>query len=76
MIAARQAGKACVCELTEPLDLSQPTISHHLKVLVDTGVLAPDKRGVWAYYMVVPATLEAISSVLATSAPAAGRVSR
>jgi ArsR family transcriptional regulator len=69
MIAAHDGGEACVCELTEPLDLSQPTVSHHLKVLVDAGVLARDKRGVWAYYAIVPATLAAMSSALATTEP-------
>jgi ArsR family transcriptional regulator len=76
MVAAHDGGEACVCELTEPFDLSQPTISHHLKVLVDAGVLARDKRGVWAYYAVVPATLEAISSALATTRAGTRRAAR
>jgi ArsR family transcriptional regulator len=48
MVAAREGGEACVCELTEPLGLTQPTISHHLKILVDAGIFTRDKRGVWA----------------------------
>ena len=64
MVAAADDGEACVCELTEPLGLSQPTISHHLKVLVDAGILSRDKRGVWAYYSLVPGTLTALSAVL------------
>jgi ArsR family transcriptional regulator, arsenate/arsenite/antimonite-responsive transcriptional repressor len=64
MVAAREGGEACVCDLTEPLGLTQPTISHHLKILVDAGVLTRDKRGVWAYYALVPAALDALSAVL------------
>jgi ArsR family transcriptional regulator len=64
MVAAHDSREACVCELTEPLGLSQPTISHHLKVLVDAGILTRDKRGVWAYYALMPSALEALSAVL------------
>jgi ArsR family transcriptional regulator, arsenate/arsenite/antimonite-responsive transcriptional repressor len=64
MVAAHAGGEACVCDLTEPLGLTQPTISHHLKILVDAGVLSRDKRGVWAYYALVPATLDALAGVL------------
>jgi ArsR family transcriptional regulator, arsenate/arsenite/antimonite-responsive transcriptional repressor len=67
MVAARGGGEACVCELTEPLGLTQPTISHHLKILVDAGIFTRDKRGVWAYYAVVPSALDAISAVLSTN---------
>jgi ArsR family transcriptional regulator, arsenate/arsenite/antimonite-responsive transcriptional repressor len=64
MVAAHEGGEACVCELTEPLGLTQPTISHHLKILVDAGILTRAKRGVWAYYALVPSTLAALSAVL------------
>lgn len=64
MVAAREGGEACVCDLTEPLGLTQPTISHHLKILVDAGILTRDKRGVWAYYALVPTALNALSAVL------------
>ena len=67
MVAAHEGGEACVCDLTEPLGLTQPTFSHHLKILVDAGIFTRDKRGVWAYYALVPATLEALSSVLSTT---------
>ena len=67
MVAAREGGEACVCELTGPLGLTQPTISHHLKILVDAGILTRDKRGKWAYYAIVPATLNALASILSTS---------
>jgi ArsR family transcriptional regulator len=63
MIYAREGGEACVCELTEPLGLTQPTISHHLKVLVDAGLITRDKRGVWAYYRAVPEALAALAAV-------------
>lgn len=65
MVAAREGGEACVCELTGPLGLTQPTVSHHLKVLVDAGIFTRDKRGVWAYYALVPGALETLSALLA-----------
>jgi ArsR family transcriptional regulator, arsenate/arsenite/antimonite-responsive transcriptional repressor len=64
MVAAHEGSEACVCELTEPLGLTQPTISHHLKILVDAGILTRDKRGVWAYYALVPSALDALAAVL------------
>jgi len=67
MVAAREEGEACVCDLTEPLGLTQPTISHHLKILVDAGIFTRDKRGVWAYYSLVPAALDALAAVLRTT---------
>lgn len=63
LIAARE-GEACVCDLVEGVGLSQPTVSHHLKVLVDTGLLARDKRGVWAYFALVPGALDALTGHL------------
>ena len=50
LVAVHDGGEACVCDLTAPLGLTQPTISHHLKILVDAGIFTRDKRGVWAYY--------------------------
>ncbi|MBA3619977.1 MAG: metalloregulator ArsR/SmtB family transcription factor [Actinomycetota bacterium] len=70
MIQAHADGEACVCDLTDPLGLSQPTVSHHLKVLLDAGLVTRDKRGVWAYYRAVPATLAALAELLAAPAPA------
>ena len=67
MVAAHDGGEACVCDLTEPLGLTQPTISHHLKILVEAGIFTRDKRGVWAYYALVPAALNALSAVLSTT---------
>ena len=65
MIQSHEGGEACVCELTEPLGLTQPTVSHHLKVLADAGLVQRDKRGVWAYYRAVPATLQMIADLIA-----------
>jgi len=67
MVAAHEGGEACVCDLTGPLDLTQPTISHHLKILVAAGILSRDKRGKWAYYALVPGALDAVSEVLTAS---------
>jgi len=64
MVAAHEGGEACVCDLTGPLGLTQPTVSHHLKILVDAGIFTRDKRSVWAYYALVPAALDAVSAVL------------
>ena len=64
MVAAHEGGEACVCDLTAPLGLTQPTVSHHLKILVDAGIFTRDKRGVWAYYALVPAVLDTISAAL------------
>ena len=66
MIAAHDGGEACVCDLTEPLGLAQPTVSHHLKVLVDAGFLTRSKRGTWAYYALVPGALDAVAATLVT----------
>lgn len=65
LVAAHEGQEACVCDLTEPVGLSQPTVSHHLKVLVDAGLLEREKRGVWAYYRLVPGRLADVASALA-----------
>lgn len=64
LIQAQPAGEACVCHLTEPLGLSQPTVSHHLKVLLTAGLVERERRGSWAYYRVVPEQLAALRDVL------------
>jgi ArsR family transcriptional regulator len=64
MIAAHEDGEACVCDLTDPLGLSQPTVSHHLKVLSEAGFLTRSKRGTWAYYRITPGSLDAVSSFI------------
>jgi ArsR family transcriptional regulator, arsenate/arsenite/antimonite-responsive transcriptional repressor len=63
-VLRKHAGKVCVCELVPLFDLAQPTVSHHLKVLVDAGIFTRDKRGVWAYYALVPSVMDALSAVL------------
>jgi ArsR family transcriptional regulator len=65
IVAAHADKEACVCDLTDQLTLSQPTISHHLKVLVDAGYLARAKRGTWSYYSLVPGSLDSVAGVLA-----------
>ncbi|WP_045877274.1 metalloregulator ArsR/SmtB family transcription factor [Pseudofrankia sp. DC12] len=70
MIYARDGGEACACELTEPLGLTQPTVSHHLKVLVEAGLISRDKRGVWAYYRPVPGAMAALAATLTPTASA------
>jgi ArsR family transcriptional regulator, arsenate/arsenite/antimonite-responsive transcriptional repressor len=67
MVAAHDGGEACVCDLTEPLGLSQPTVSHHLKILVDAGLLTRDKRGIWSYYALVPGTLDSLAAILSST---------
>ena len=64
LIAAREDGEACVCDLTAPVGLSQPTVSHHLKVLVDAGILHREQRGKWAYYRLVPGALDTLAALL------------
>ena len=64
LVATHVDAEACVCDLTEPVGLSQPTVSDHLKILVDAGVLQRQQRGKWAYYKLVPETLVAISDLL------------
>ncbi len=66
LIAAGEGGEACICDLTEPLGLSQPTVSHHMKLLVDAGLVSRDQRGKWAYYRVNPEALDRIASALTT----------
>ena len=65
LIGANPNGEACVCDLTEPLGLSQPTVSHHLKVLRDSGLLEREQRGRWAYYRLLPEPIELLRSALA-----------
>lgn len=71
MVLSHEGGEACVCDLTPAFDLSQPTISHHLKVLYDAGLLDREKRGTWVYYQAKPEAMEAIMTLFA-AAPAAG----
>jgi ArsR family transcriptional regulator len=62
------AGQVCVCELVPLFDLSQPTVSHHLKVLRDAGIVGSERRGLWAYYYVLPEALEPLARWMARPA--------
>lgn len=68
MIAAAEDGEACICDMTEPVGLSQPTVSHHMKLLVEAGLATREQRGRWAYYRVVPDVLRSLAGALAPSA--------
>jgi ArsR family transcriptional regulator, arsenate/arsenite/antimonite-responsive transcriptional repressor len=63
-VLRKHAGKVCVCELVPLFDVSQPTLSHHLKKLRDAGIVDSERRGLWAYYYVVPDALEELSQWL------------
>jgi ArsR family transcriptional regulator len=63
-VLRKHAGKVCVCELVPLFDLSQPTVSHHLKVLREAGLVGSERRGLWAYYYVNPDALEELSQWL------------
>ena len=63
-VLRKHAGKVCVCELVPLFDLSQPTVSHHLKVLRDAGLVDSERRGLWAYYYVIPDALEELAAWL------------
>jgi ArsR family transcriptional regulator, arsenate/arsenite/antimonite-responsive transcriptional repressor len=66
LISNAEGAEACVCNLTAPLGLTQPTVSHHLKVLTDAGLLEREQRGRWAYYRIVPERLELLRGALVT----------
>ena len=71
-VAAHDGGEACVSDLTGPVALSQPTVSHHLKVLMDAGLLSRETRGVLAYVTLVPGALDAVADVLLADVMRAG----
>lgn len=64
LIATSSEGEACICDLTGPVGLSQPTVSHHMRQLSDAGLVTREQRGKWAYFRVVPAALEDLASAL------------
>jgi ArsR family transcriptional regulator len=66
LVAAADDQEVCVCDFTASLTLSQPTVSHHLKVLVDAGYLSREKRGTWAYFRLVPGALDSVAELLRT----------
>jgi ArsR family transcriptional regulator len=65
LLGAHPAGEACVCDLTGPVDLAQPTVSHHLKVLTEAGLVGREQRGRWVYYWVLPEPIELLRGALA-----------
>jgi ArsR family transcriptional regulator, arsenate/arsenite/antimonite-responsive transcriptional repressor len=67
IVASSVDQEACVCDLIDPVGLSQPTVSHHLKVLTEAGFLSRSKRGTWAYYRLVPAALDQVTGILAST---------
>ncbi|GAB3814861.1 ArsR/SmtB family transcription factor [Kribbella italica] len=67
-LIASNTGETCVCDLTDKFDVSGPTISHHLKVLREAGLVDCERRGTWVYYWPIPETLRRISSLLAVPA--------
>jgi ArsR family transcriptional regulator, arsenate/arsenite/antimonite-responsive transcriptional repressor len=70
LIACHDGGEACVCELTGTFDLSAPTISHHLRVLRESGLITSERRGTWIYYRVSPEVIARVSALLGDQAPA------
>ncbi len=74
MIASAGDGEVCVCDMTGEFALTGPTISHHLKVLREAGLVDSDRRGTWVYYRVVPAALAVLAGLLAVGAPVAAGV--
>jgi ArsR family transcriptional regulator, arsenate/arsenite/antimonite-responsive transcriptional repressor len=69
LVASHPGGEACVCDLTSAFDLSQPTISHHLKVLHESGLLDRDKRGVWVYYRARTGALASLGALIGYPSP-------
>ena len=69
LIASHEGGEACICDLNEAFELSQPTISHHMKVLHDAGLVDRDKRGVWVYYRVRPQALASLAALIGCPVP-------
>jgi ArsR family transcriptional regulator len=63
-VLRKHAGKVCVCELVPLFDVSQPTVSHHLKILRDAGIVGSERRGLWAYYYVLPGALDSLAAWL------------
>ncbi len=69
LIGAHQGGEVCVCELASAFDLTQPTISHHLRVLREAGIIDSERRGTWVYYRLQPAALERMAALLSSPQP-------
>ncbi|GAD83348.1 winged helix-turn-helix transcriptional regulator [Nocardia asteroides NBRC 15531] len=72
LVASRAGGEACVCDISDGVEVSQPTISHHLKVLREAGLLTSERRASWVYYRVVPEAFARVSSALIAETSAVG----
>jgi ArsR family transcriptional regulator len=72
LIACHEGGESCVCDLTAAFDVTAPTVSYHLKILREAGLISSERRGTWVYYRVNPAVMARMSAVLAPSALLAG----
>ena len=70
MLASADGNEVCVCDLTQPLDLSQPTVSHHMKVLREAGLTRSERRGKWVFHRLVPERLDQVAEALRVPAPA------
>lgn len=68
LIAAADGAEACICDLTDPVGLSQPTVSHHMKLLMDAGLVEREQRGKWAYFSIVPGVLDSLARALGSAA--------
>jgi len=68
LVASHEGGEACICDVTDAFELSQPTISHHLKVLHEAGLLERAKRGVWVYYRARPEALAGLAQLIGNPA--------
>lgn len=66
LVASHRGGEACICDLTDPVGLTQPTVSHHMRTLVDAGILTREQRGKWAYFRVVPGAIDTLGDLLTT----------
>lgn len=73
VVASHTGGEACVCDISVGIEVSQPTVSHHLKVLRRAGLLASERRGSWVYYRVVPEALQQLSTLLGARSLAGSR---
>jgi len=69
LVASHEGGEACICDLNDAFDLSQPTISHHMKVLHEAGLVDRDKRGVWVYYRIRPQALTSLGALIGCPVP-------
>jgi len=69
LVASHEGGEACICDLNDAFDLSQPTISHHTKVLHEAGLVDRDKRGVWVYYRIRPQALASLAALIGSPVP-------